>query len=276
MFNLIMTTLINYEYDIHYRFIGTLFDSIDNVKLVVFITKNDEKHINKIKNIYNNIEYILIHMKDIHIVNLRFKLYYDYLLKNKDIYNLIFLCDSRDVIFQKNIFTHPIITNNYDLYLFEEESDNITIDKCQFNSLYVKKTQLNIYDLVKNKNIVCAGTILGNYKGIIQYLYHFNNILDNEIPNSQKNLYGVDAGINYKIIYNDLLKNINILFCKNKNFLVYTMAFPIYLNLIDYQKLLNNNNQIMYNNNICYCIHQYDRLDKMIKKQISNKYNLVI
>lgn len=276
--NLIMTTLINYEYDIHYRFIGTLFDNINNVDLVIFITKNDEKHINKIKDIYpnNNIETILINMKDIHIVNLRFKLYYDYLLKNKDIYDLIFLCDSRDVIFQKDIFIHPIINNNHDLYLFEEETNNITIDKCQFNSLYIKKSQLNINNLVKNKKIICVGTILGNFKGIIEYLFQFNNILENEIPNTQKNLYGVDSGINYKIIYSNLLKNINILFCSNKNFLVYTMAFPIHLNLINYNKLLNINNQIIYDNNISYCIHQYDRLDDIIKKQISNKYNLII
>ena len=33
--NLIMTTLINYEYNIHYRFIDTLFDSVKNVDLVV-------------------------------------------------------------------------------------------------------------------------------------------------------------------------------------------------------------------------------------------------
>ena len=108
--NLIITTSINYEYDIHYRFIGSLFDNINNsknIKLVVFIIKSDEKHINKIKNIYidNYIESIIINVEDIHIVNLRFKLYYDYLLKNKDIYDLIFLCDSRDVIFKK-IFLH--------------------------------------------------------------------------------------------------------------------------------------------------------------------------
>ena len=276
--NLVMTTLINYEYDIHYRFIGTLFDNVKNVKVVVFITKNDEKHINRIKDIYPNynIETMQIHMKDIHIVNLRFKLYYNYLVENENIYDLIFLCDSRDVIFQKDIFTHPIINNKYDLYLFEEESNDITIDRCQFNSLYVKKSQLNINDLVKNKNILCVGTILGKHKGIIEYLNNFNYILDNEVPHHQKNLYGVDSGINYKIIYGNLLKNINILFCSNKNFLVYTMAFPIYLNLIDYQKLLNNNNQIMYHNNICYCIHQYDRLNDVVKKQISNKYNLMI
>ena len=267
--NLIMTTLINYEYDIHYRFIGTLFDNIKNVDLVIFITKKDEEHINRIKDIYrnNNIETILIDMKDIHIVNLRFKLYYNYLVDHNNIYDLIFLCDSRDVIFQKDIFTHPIINNKYDLYLFEEESNNITIDKCKFNSLYVKKSQLNINDLVKNKKILCVGTILGKYKGIVEYLNNFNYILDNEVPVDQKNLYGVDSGINYKIIYGNLLKNINILFCSNKNNLVYTMAFPIYLNLIDYETLLNNNNEIMYNNNISYCIHQYDRLDDIIKKK---------
>ena len=139
--NLIITTLINYCYDIYYRFIGSLFDNIDNIdniKLVLFISKNDEEHIIKIKYKYEykNIEYIIIDNSNIHIVNLRFQLYYDYLKKNKNKYNLIFLCDSRDVIFQKNIFNHPIINKNYDLYLFEEESSNITIDKCKFNSLY--------------------------------------------------------------------------------------------------------------------------------------------
>ena len=88
-----------------------------------------------------------------------------------------------------------------------------------------------------------------------------------------KNLYGVDSVLIIKLFVT-INKNINI-FCSSKNFLVYTI-FSIYLNLIDYNALLNNNNQIMYNNNICYCIHQYDRLDDIIKKQISNKYNLMI
>lgn len=276
--NVIITTLINYSYDIHYRFIGSLFDNIDNIKLVLFISKNDEKHIINIKDKYEykNIEYIIIDNSNIHVVNLRFKLYYDYLKKNKNKYNLIFLCDSRDVIFQKNIFKHPIINKNYDLYFFEEESNDITIDKCRFNSLYVKKTKLKIESIVKNRKIICAGTILGNMKGILEYLSIFNNILDNEIHDEDKNQYGIDAGINYKIIYGNLLKNINIFFCNNNSKLVYTMAFPIYLNLINYNNLLNEEKKIMYNNEIAYCVHQYDRLNDNIKKEMSIKYNLVI
>ena len=272
--NLIITTAINYDYDIHHRFIGSLFDNINNVKLVVFISKNDETHILNLKKIYNNIEYILIDMNNIHIVNLRFKLYYDYLLENYNKYNLIFLCDYRDVLFQKNIFLHPIINSNIDLYVFKEESLNISVDKCQFNSLYVKKCNFDI-ELFKNKSIICAGTILGNNKGILEYLKIFNYILNNEIPIEKKNQYGVDAGINYKILYTDLLKHINIMFCNNYNKLVYTMAFPIHLNIINYNILLNENNKIMYDNEIVYCVHQYDRLNEYIKKKISNKYNFI-
>lgn len=274
--NLIITTLINYDYDIHYRFIATLFNHINNVKLVLFISKNDEKHIIKIKHEFPNIEYNIIDINNIHVVNLRFKLYYDYLTTNINQYNLVFLCDSRDVLFQKDIFKHPIINNNYDLYIFEEETLDITIDKCQFNSLYVKKSCLNIEHIVKNKNIICVGTILGNSKGILEYLYHFTTILDNEIPETQKNQYGVDSGINYKIIYSNLLNNINIKTCTNSDKLVYTTAFPIHLNLIDYDNLLNQDNKIMYKNDLVYCVHQYDRFPDIIKNKMSTKYNFMI
>ena len=139
-----------------------------------------------------------------------------------------------------------------------EETLNITVDTCQFNSLYVKRSGLDIN--IKGKPIICVGTILGNMKGIMEYLKHFNNILENEINIDNYKYYGVDSGINYKIVYDNLLKNIKVYMCKNSDNLVYTMAFPIYLDLIDYTKLLNNEKKIMYNENVSYCVHQYDRL----------------
>ena len=274
--NIVLSICMNYSYNIFYRFVGSLFDSTSNTDLVLFISSNDINHCQKLQKIYSNLIYIVVDNKNIHIVNFRFKLYYDFLLDKlhqSKLYDYIFICDSRDVLFQKNIFTHPILNNNHDLYIFQEETLDITIDKCQFNSLYVNKSGLNIHDLVKNKNILCVGTILGNNKGILNYLKVFNNILINDISKENKLYYGTDSGINYAIIYGNLLENIKIYLCKNNDNLVYTMAFPIYLNLIDYNKLLNNKNQITYNNNIVYCVHQYDRLDDIIKKKISNIYN---
>lgn len=276
MKNLVMTICMNYSYDIFHRFIGSLFDSTTNIELAIFISKKDEIHLKKLIHIYPNIKYFIVNNADIHIVNYRFYLYYTYLIKHINTYNLIFICDSRDVLFQKDIFTHPIISNKYDLYIFEEETNNITIDKCRFNSLYVKKSGLDIENIVHNKPILCVGTILGTKKGIIKYLEEFNNILFNDINDINKSYYGTDSGINYKIIYGNLLKNINICICKNNDILVYTMAFPIFFNNINYNTLLNDKQQICYNNNVCYCIHQYDRLDENIKKIMSTKYNYIL
>jgi len=276
MKNIVMTCCINYNYKIFERFIGSLFDSTDNIDLVIFIGENDVEHILKLKKTYENIIYSIIDNKNIHIVNYRFYLYYDFLNKNKNNYNYIFICDSRDVLFQKNIFNHSILSSKYDLYIFEEESQNITIDKCKFNSLYIQKSGLDINDLVYNKPILCVGTILGNENGIMEYLEKFVYILLNEVEEENRSYYGTDSGINYKIIYGDLLKNINIYICKNNEKLVYTMAFPNYLNQIDYSILLNNKQQICYNADVCCCVHQYDRLNDEIKKQMSIKYNYIL
>ena len=279
MTNLVMTICMNYDYKIYERFIGSLFDSIEqNIKLVIFIGKNDETHLIKLKEIYKNIIYFIVDNKNEHIVNYRFKLYYDYLDNNKENYEYVFLCDSRDVFFQKNIFEHPLISNDYDLYIFEEETNGITIDKCRFNSLYITKSGLNIENITFNKNIVCVGTILGNVKGILSYLKEFNNILYNIVKKENRELYGTDSGVNYYIIYGNLLNNIKIYKSSNKDNLVYTMAFPNYLNLIDYNFILNYKNQICYNKEVCYCIHQYDRLDNEIKKNIllDKNYNFII
>ena len=105
MTNLVMTICMNYDYKIYERFIGSLFDSIENnIKLVIFIGKNDEIHLIKLKKIYENIIYFIVDNKKEHIVNYRFKLYYDYLDNNKENYDYVFLCDSRDVLFSKKYF----------------------------------------------------------------------------------------------------------------------------------------------------------------------------
>ncbi len=271
-----MTICMNYDYDIYHRFVGSLFDSVDdNVKLMIFIAKNDENHIKRLLELYDNIIYKIVDNENTHIVNYRFKMYYDYLKLNQN-YDYIFLCDSRDVLFQNNIFTHPLITNNHDLYIFEEESTNITIDKCQFNSLYITKSGLPIQNIVENKSILCVGTLLGNYKGIMSYLNCFNDILYNKVEIKNREYYGTDSGVNYYIIYGNLLKDIKMYICKNSDKLVYTLAFPNYLGLFDKKKILNDNNQICYKNEVVYCVHQYDRLDDNIKINMSDKYNYLI
>ena len=72
---LIITTCINYSFEIFQRFIGSLFDSINNVELVIFIGENDIEHILKLNNIYKNIKYFIVDNKNVHIVSFRFQFY---------------------------------------------------------------------------------------------------------------------------------------------------------------------------------------------------------
>ena len=55
------------------------------------------------------------------IHSLRFKLYEEYILKNIDKYNMIFTADTRDVIFQKDIFKFYENYPNSFLGIFYEE-----------------------------------------------------------------------------------------------------------------------------------------------------------
>lgn len=269
--NVVLSVCLNYSYDIFHRFVGSLFDSVvTNVDLILFISINDVKHCEELQEKYTNLKYIVIeNLKNMHIVNYRFAIYYKYLQEYNN-YDYVFICDSRDVLFQKDIFTHPLLEINKDLYIFLEET-NITIDKCKFNSRYVEKSGLDVN--IVNKPIICVGTILGNIKGIMEYLKEFNYILDNIIKEENKIHYGSDSAINYKILFENRLQNIEIYYSQNSECLVYTMAYPIFFNLINYSNLLDNNNYINYNNNICYCVHQYDRLDIVFKKKMSSVYN---
>ena len=50
--------------------------------------------------------------------------------------------------------------------------------------------------------------------------------------------YGTDSGVNYNIIYGNKLNDLDICVSKNKDGLVYTVAFANHLGFIDKDKLL--------------------------------------
>ena len=276
--NLVLSLCVNYDLEVFRRFIGSLFDSCKDTNLLLFIGKNDEDKLLELMEVYDRLEYIIIETcEEVHVVNQRFYLYYNYLSTLcKSVYEYIFICDSRDVLFQNDIFKHNKIDNS-DLYLFKEDTGVITIGTCKFNSSYVHKSGLDIFDMVKDKPIICVGTILGTYKGIMRYLEMFVNILENDVKKELLKYYGVDSAVNYKIVYTSMLyKEINIKVLSNSDNLVYTVAFPCYLDKIDYRNLLTENRFIKNEDEIAYCVHQYDRFPIQIRKLMSNVYDFTI
>lgn len=173
----------------------------------------------------------------------RFAFYYKFLKENNG-YRNILLTDIRDVYFQENPF------NGFDstLAIFEESS-SCQIKNEKFNSLWVEKGfgKKNL-DLIGHNIACCSGTIMGSYKGMMQFLKIFiDTCIKYNVPYSIK---GVDQGIFNFLVYSGRIsfaeKHVNgrrILTLGTQN--------------IEEVKIINS--RFIYNNVEPSIVHQFDR-----------------
>ena len=103
--NLIIGAISNYNWDN----VKIFFKSYQNVgykncECVMFVTNVSKKTIDEMKSCGVIVYSIPEQYKKELIINIRWKLYEDYLSKNQDRYNLVFTSDIRDVFFQRDLF----------------------------------------------------------------------------------------------------------------------------------------------------------------------------
>jgi hypothetical protein len=173
----------------------------------------------------------------------RFELYYDYLKQNT--FNKVLLSDVDDVIFQEDPFS---INFTEELYCALEQSilsDNNNGSSCVNMSWIDECNHLskNNYDNYKNRYVVCAGTILGNYDGIIKYLEFYKD--------SQNIKFVCDQGVLNVYVYNYL---------SSKKCVELKESKILTLDQINFETLNIENNSIVNNNGEKYSIiHQINR-----------------
>ena len=179
------------------------------------------------------------------MVYYRFELYNDYLTKNKIKFSKALLSDINDVIFQEDPFN---IHFTEDLYCALEQ--NVLSDtnnkSSKLNMQWInecKHLHKNNYDNYKNKHVVCAGTILGNYQGIIKYLEFYIDVQRNKIVN--------DQGLLNVYVYNYLSSKKRLEFKESK---------ILTLDRINFKRLNIKNNSIINRKGQKYSIiHQINR-----------------
>ena len=92
---------------------------------------------------------------------------YHYYLKilEKNNYDKILICDSRDIYFQSDPFQFNY-QGSINFFLEDEKIKN-----CIFNSNWLIKTHgKKVFENMKNKTILCSGTILADNSSMIKYL----------------------------------------------------------------------------------------------------------
>jgi hypothetical protein len=267
-----MTYCSGYNYEIYNRFTGSLFDTGYSGILIFFIQKSDINKILKLQENYlgKNIQYQICEPK-FHVQSYRYVLYNDYLKNNNIEYDYVLICDSRDVLFQKNIENFDY-DKNIDLYFFRED---LIIKNCpDWNSMWLQEIDKflkreKVYESLKDKYVICSGTTLGTLKGIKIYLNTFVRYL-NLFPEMHiLKMRPSDQGLHIYLYYFNKFKNINIALMTNENNLINTIG-TCYRNFV---KEIKNNLIINSNDDIAYVVHQYDRMPIELKKMFSGKYD---
>lgn len=269
--NLVMTLCSGYPYHVYERFSGTLFDTGFQGRLVMFITQRDVATVQPLKVKYGDNIVFQVITWSFHPQSYRYFLYRDYLRTVTDV-DKVFICDSRDLVFQKDIFTYPF-SSEARLYLFAE--DGTLTDLCNRNWL------LNIdsvaYPSFQHQPILCSGSTLGTLTAMRVYLDTMTETITTMFINKgrTRELGSIDQGFHNYIAYHGILSTrldavgLKYAILNNKDNLVNTVGLSSVRRVNENGQIINPDDQVSY------CAHQYDRFDRSLIQKMNDrsKYN---
>lgn len=180
------------------------------------------------------------------VVNSRFKIYLDYLETHYD-YAQVFICDTRDVIFQGDVFA-PF--KDYKIWLgYTTEALTIGED-IDYDYLWlVGRFGKAEADKIAEKKIICAGTVIGSSDAMKIFCRKMWEL----IQHATKNTYD-QATMNY-LVWNNLLPIENLLELDVQSGEIFTagLFYDLYPPKIRGDKILRGDDGVPA------VVHQYDR-----------------
>lgn len=192
--------------------------------------------------------------------------YLDFLLEHP-LYDRIFLADTRDVVFQGDLFSKTPIDQKF-LWLFEESltiGEDLTFNYMWITNHFGKDTA----DSLKEKTVQCSGTVFASYEYMIKYLEKMVYAKTKEDLWTKSKEFGEESVEN---ILDQALQN--VLFYSGK--LAFAEAKKngdiVFTASTRQNTRVNKNGIIYFENNVPLIVHQYDR-DFEMKMKIEKKWN---
>ncbi len=262
----VLTYCSGYSFEVYDRFVGTLIDTGYSGTINIVIQQNDIPTVSKLLKKYEkNVRVILDNKpRTTHFYCHRYLIYNEYLKNATFNCDYVLLCDSRDVLFQKNIEKYSFDLST-DVYCFAED---VQIEKETLcNIKWILEVQRIIsedfYDSIKRNMVLCAGTSLMKPNSLKEYVSLMSDII------TKYNISeGIDQGIHNYLIYTNKLKNTKVQILENKDNLVNTVGFGF--------KKIKDNKIVNELDEISYIVHQYDRFPTELLLKLDTKYDFVV
>ena len=253
--NIIVGIISRYHWKTVLPFFKSIIESnFNNCDVVMFVRDVSNHLIEKLHKIGVIVYRIPEKYNNISTINIRWKLYADFLSENKE-YELVFSADVRDTIFQKNIFDYY---KNNTKFLGVAIEDGLLTEELN-KKWVISVCGTKIYETIMNERIICVGSIWGTYHEFLE----FSNLFYQKLlayPNS------VEQGIaNYLFYHEKIFGNYII---KSDN---YGPVMTIGLTNRENIHLDFKDNILNFNGKIAAVIHQYDRKDDIVEI-IKKKY----
>ena len=196
------------------------------------------------------------------ISSYRWKIYEEFLLKNKDKYNMVFTLDIRDSFFQKDIFQYFDYNKPFLGVFFEDGNLTENINKNWLKKFLNEKD----FNKIANESVICAGAVIATTDKFIELAQAEWEILKDRRDINDQSL------LNY-LIYHKKFMN-DCLIKKDCN------SGPLVTVGISKREMIfdKDDNMLTFNGDIAAAIHQYDRrkniIQKMAKKFSDENFNI--
>ena len=234
-------------------FISYIKANFKNCECVIFYRKIKDDTLNKIRSLGIKTFEIPKQYNRMKINNVRYKIYENYLSDKLGKYNMVLHADIRDTYFQKDVFI--FFKNKKHFIGLALEDGNLT-DK--YSSSWMKNQYgKKIYEKLKNKTIICSGTIWGTVDKFLELAKYLWKEIKKKSP--------------YKFSIHDQTAEAYLIYHK-KMFNDCIITSDIYSGPILTVGLSNKNfsydsedNLLNFKGDIAAVIHQYDRKPKLVK-----------
>ncbi len=192
----------------------------------------------------------------LHLMAMRFVLYYDFLESRTDEFGQVFLTDCRDVYFQRDPFSENLSPG---LHCFLEGRTQV-IGTCSSNSLMILNAfGPKVLEELANAPVSCAGTTLGDAKSILIYLKAMIETLCLGVTMRHSN----DQGVHNYLIHEGLLPSLHL--HDNYSSSVFTAGCERVEDIV-----LNERNEVVRRDGGVYPIlHQQDRHREIQRKLLA-------